>query len=271
MSTKATSTRHSGAAARFMDSRVAAGRVAFSLDELVKETGLSATAARYQLIRQGERVVRPAEKHPFFLIVGPEHRTMGAPPVAWWLDDYFKWLGHPYYLALQSAAGAYGSNPQAIQVTQVVSDRPRREITVGRIKVRVFVKRSIERTPTRALANAYAPLRVSTPEATAFDLITYAPRIGGIERTVETLAPLIPLMRGPELQRVLEAEDRTATAQRLGYLLERAGNSKLAEIVHAWLPRQIPVIPLAVAAPSHTKDAVVARWKLFDNSGEAEP
>ncbi len=35
------------------------------------------------------------------------------------------------------------------------------------------MKGEIERTPTQPLANAYAPLRVSTPEATAFDLITY--------------------------------------------------------------------------------------------------
>jgi hypothetical protein len=55
---------------------------------------------------------------------------MGAPPVAWWLDDYFNWLGHPYYLALQSAAGTYGSTPQALQVTQVMTDSPRRQICV---------------------------------------------------------------------------------------------------------------------------------------------
>lgn len=254
-----------------MDSRLAAGRVAFSLAELVKATGLSDTAAKQQLMRQGERVVRPAGKHPFFVIVSPEHRSMGAPPVTWWLDDYFKWLGHPYYLALQSAAGTYGSNPQAIQVTQVMTDSPRREITANRIQIRFFVKRKIERTPTQPLANAYAPLRVSTPEATAFDLITYAPRIGGIERAVETLAPLIPLMRGAELKKVLETEDRTSSAQRLGYILEKAGNPKLAEIVHAWLPRQLPVVPLAVAAPSRGNDAVVGRWRILDNSREGQP
>jgi hypothetical protein len=271
MNTKAASGRLTGAAARFMDSRLAAGRIAFSLAELVKETGLSDTAAKQQLMRQGDRVVRPAEKHAFFLIVSPEHRSMGAPPIAWWLDDYFKWLGHPYYLALQSAAGTYGSNLQAIQVTQVMTDSPRREITVGRIQIKLFVKREIERTPTQSLANAYAPLRVSTPEATALDLITYAPRIGGIERAVETLSPLIPLMRAAELKKVLEAENRTSSAQRLGYVLEKAGGSKLAELIHAWLPRQLPVAPLAVAAPSRADAVVVERWRILDNSSERQP
>jgi hypothetical protein len=99
MKEKAATTRLSGAAARFIDARLAVGRVAFPLADLVKETGLSITAARNQLLRLGNRVVRPAQKHQFFLIVGPEHRSLGAPPVTWWLDDYFKWLGHPYYLA----------------------------------------------------------------------------------------------------------------------------------------------------------------------------
>jgi hypothetical protein len=271
MKSKAASARLMGAAARFIDSRLAAGRVAFSLADLVEETGLSDTAAKQQLMRQRERVARPAEKHSFFLIVSPEHRSMGAPPVAWWLDDYFKWLGHPYYLALQSAAGTYGSNPQAIQVTQVMTDSPRREITVGRLQVKVFVKRGIERTPTQPLAKAYAPLRVSTPEATVFDLVTYAPRIGGIERAVETISPLIPLMRGAELKKVLQTEDRTASAQRLGYILEKAGNSTLAEIVHAWLPRHIPVALLAVSAPGNGKDVIVPRWRILDNSRAAQP
>src|SRR5437899_342602 len=91
----------SGVAAAFVDAKSAAGRAAFPLSELVKETGLSITAARNQLLRLRDRVVRPTRKHQFFLIVAPEHRAMGAPPAAWWLDDYFKWLGRPYYLALQ--------------------------------------------------------------------------------------------------------------------------------------------------------------------------
>src|SRR5439155_23260286 len=84
-----------GAAAVFIDAKSAAGRVAFPLSELIKETKLSVTAARNQLLRLGDRIVRPTWKHQFFLIVAPEHRAMGAPPAEWWLDDYFKWLGRP--------------------------------------------------------------------------------------------------------------------------------------------------------------------------------
>ena len=99
--------RRIGAAEAFIDDRLALGRVAFSLADLVKESGLSAIAAKRQLSRLVGKVVRVSPRQPFFLIVGPEHRTIGAPPAIWWLQDYFNWLGRPYYLALQSAAGSF--------------------------------------------------------------------------------------------------------------------------------------------------------------------
>jgi len=258
------------AAAAFLDKQSAAGRTAFPLAELVKETELSVTAARKQLLRLGDRVAQPSRSHSFFLIVAPEHRAVGAPPVMWWLDDFFKWLGRPYYLALQSAAAAYGSAPQAMQVSQVMTGEPRRDMLVGRLRIQFFVKRSIDRTPTQPLANAYAPLAVSTPEATAFDLIRYASRIGGIGRAIETLVPMLPMMRAAEMKRVLDVENETSTAQRLGHILERSGNKKLAGVIHDWLPSQVPLIPLVPAKVKRSSAPVIEKWRLFNNSGESD-
>ncbi|HNQ88000.1 MAG TPA: type IV toxin-antitoxin system AbiEi family antitoxin [Verrucomicrobiota bacterium] len=85
---------------------------------------------------------------------------------------------------------------------------------------------------------------MSTPETTAFDLVRYAPRVGGIGGVAETLTSLLPLLRPGELRRVLEAEDEPTTAQRLGYLLETLGHAKLAHTVRAWLPARLPVVRL---------------------------
>jgi len=262
--------RRIGAAEAFIDGRMALGRVAFSLDELIVESGLSAIAAKYQLLRLAGKVVRISRRQPFFLIVGPEHRAMGAPPAIWWLQDYFNWLGRPYYLALQSAASSFGSNPQALQVTQVMTDRPFRAIKVGRIQVRFFVKRGIERTPTQQLAQAPAPLCISTPEATAFDLIRYANRIGGIERAAETIAPLLPGLRVRELKRVLDAENELAIAQRLGFVIEAGGAKKLGDAVHDWLPDKLAKVPLSPIKGERRNIPVVERWQVLNNSSELE-
>jgi hypothetical protein len=256
------------AAQAFIEAKIAAGRSAFPLAEFIQLTGLSIAAGRQRLLRLRHQVVRPTRKHQFFLMVAPEHRDVGAPPAAWWLEDYFQWLGRPYYLALQSAAATYGSAPQALQVTQVMTDLPRREIVVGRLRIQFFVKRHVRRTPTQPLANAYAPLTVSTPEATAFDLVRYASRIGGIGRVVETLVPLLPLMRIPELRRMLDAENETSTAQRLGYVVEQNGNPRLAAVIHDWLPAQLPLVPLVPTRARPANAPVIKEWRLLDNRGE---
>jgi hypothetical protein len=258
--------RMDGSAAAFVDQRLTSGRVAFPLADLVKETGLSVTAARKQLLRLGNRVTRVSPRQQFFLIVSPEHRAVGAPPVTWWLHDYFQWLDQPYYLALQSAASSFGSNPQALQATQVMTKIPRRPFEIGRIRVQFFVKRTLEQTPMQLLANAFAPLQVSTPEATSYDLIRYAPRIGGIGRAAETIAPLLALMRPAELHRVLKIEDKPATAQRLGFVLEKLRATKLAQVVQDWLPSGLIFVPLV---PGLRGDAPeIKRWKIINNALE---
>jgi len=260
--------RRIGAAETFIDGRLALGRVAFSLADLLKESGLSAIAAKRQLSRLAGKVIRVSPRQPFFLIVEPQHRAMGAPPAIEWLQDYFNFLARPYYLALQSAASVFGSNPQALQVTQVMTDRPCRAIKVGRIQVRFFVKCGIERTPTQQLTQATAPLNISTPEATALDLIRYAPSIGGIERAAETIAPLLHNMTARELKRALEAMNEPAIAQRLGFVVEAAGAKKLAQSIYDWLPDQLLLIPLSQALGERKKMPVIERWQVLNNSGE---
>jgi hypothetical protein len=265
---KTQESRRIGAAETFIDAYMALGRVAFSLADLMKESGLSAIAAKYQLLRLRGKVVKISRKQPFFLIIGPEHRSIGAPPVTWWLQDYFNWLGRPYYLALQSAASLYGSNPQALQVTQVMTDHPCRAIKVGRIQVRFFVKGGIERTPTQQLAQAAAPLCISTPEATAFDLIRYAVSIGGIERAAETIGPLLPILRDRELRRVLEVGNESTVTQRLGFVIDAAGAKKLARAIRDWLPDKLAVVPLSPLQGDRKDIPIVERWQVLNNSSE---
>ena len=260
--------RRIGAAQGFCDVRLSLGHVTLALDDLAEQTGLSAIAAKRQLSRLGDTVVRVSPRQAFYLIVGPEHRRMGGPPPTWWIQDYFDWLGRPYYLALQSAAGSFGSNPQALQVTQIMTDRPLRPLQVGRIQLRFHVKRAIDRTPTLQPAGAQAPLRISTPEATAFDLVRYAASLGGIERAAETIRPLLPLLRPRELKRVLNAENETAVGQRLGFLLEASGARDLAKTVRDWLPDKLTPVLLSLGRGRLNKLPLVGRWQILNNSRE---
>jgi hypothetical protein len=260
--------RQVGVAEAFIDKHLALGRVTFPLDKFIEDSGLSAIAAKSQLRRLAGKTIRVFPRQPFFLIVGPEHRTIGAPPAIWWLQDYFDWLGRPYYLALQSAASEFGSNPQSLQVTQVMTDRPIRVIKVGRVQVRFFVKSNVMQIPTQQLPQAPAPLCISTPEATAFDLVRYAARVGGIDRAAETIKPLLPKLRIRELKRLLNIENAPTIAQRLGFVFEAIGAKRLADAVYDWLPDKLTTIPLSPIKSECSSFPVVERWQVLNNSNE---
>ena len=51
-------------------------------------------------------------------------------------------------------------NPQALQVTQVMTKITRRPLEIGRIRIRFFVRLTVEQTSTKPLAIAYAPLQI---------------------------------------------------------------------------------------------------------------
>jgi hypothetical protein len=258
--------RQVGAAAAFLDAKLAEGRASFSMLELESNTGLTHAAAKQQLLRL-KQVRRISRKQDFFLIVRPEERQMGAPPAAEWLDDYFRWLKHPYYLALFSATEVYGSHPQAIQIVQVMTDAMRRDINVGRQRIRFYLKAGIRKTPKQQMPNAPAPLQVSSPEATVLDLIRYATRMGGFSRAEETIVPMLPRLKASGLRAALEAENEAALGQRLGYLLDSAGKKSLASVVEKWLPRRLLWTPLDPSAKADRKhDDTILKWRLVKNT-----
>jgi hypothetical protein len=215
----------------------------YPLVQFSESRSLSAITSKHQLHRLPGKVVRVSPRQSFFLIISPEHHGTGAPPPIWWLHDYFMWPGRPHYLALQSAANQFGSNPQALQFAQVMTERSRRAIKAGRAQIRFFVKRGIKQTPTQQLPQAPAPLCIGTPEATAFDLVQYAVRIGGIDRAADTFAPLLPKLHVRELKRMLTAENATTIAPRLGFVLEAKGAKKPANAVYGWLPDKFITVP----------------------------
>lgn len=253
------------AAENFIEEKLAGTEYGFSLENLMAETGLSNVAARNQLLRLRPLVRRISPKLGFYLIVQPEYRSAGSPPVEWWLDDFFRWLGNPYYIALQSAAEWHGSSPQAIQVTQVMTDVPRKEICVGGRRIRFFMKKSVKDTLAAGIAGARCPVKVSVPEATAFDLVRYAPKIGGLERAMETMLPMLSRLRRDVLKAMLVAENEVSTSQRLGWVFEKLGFEKLAAVVFDWLPGSLPVVPLVLGSGREGDGAVIRKWGVREN------
>jgi predicted transcriptional regulator of viral defense system len=229
-----------GRVGRFLDDLQARGDLVVSVDEAAEQSTLSRIAAQRQLERLAPRATRLPGRPSAFLIVPPEHRLRGAPPVAAWLDEYFRAQAQRYYVGLLSAAALHGSSHQAAQVTQVFLRRPRRPIAVGKIHLDFYVKSKLEITPLTEIAGLPAPLAVSSPEATALDLIAFSHRLGGIERVLEVIQGLKSTMTGVGMRSALRAGVPITVIQRTGYLFEVLKFNSLADVVRQALPKRFP-------------------------------
>lgn len=242
----------------------------FTVQELAEATGVDGPNLRLALARYAARepgaIARVSRKSDFFLIVPPEHRGMGAPPVEWWLDDLMAHLALPYYVGLLSAAAAHGSSHFAVMETQVVTSRWLRPLEVGRIRLRFFQKAAVS-APVEHRQNLWSQITIAAPETTILDLLVY--RINGIEQTAMMLSDLVRLFRKDRLVQALDAADDTPSAQRLGFLLQRAGQSRWVSAVASWLVgRRARMVDLDVGGgPSLSEDRT---WHVRVNSRLAE-
>ncbi len=211
----------------WIDSLQSNGRYSFTREEALAATGNTeiAVAASLRRLRKAGRIVSP--RRGFHVIVPLEYRATGAPPAEWFIDDLMRHLGKPYYVGLLSAAALYGAAHHAPQVFQVVTDGPTRPLTVGRIRV-VFVQGRAAHSPTEAMNTATGTMRVSTPEATALDLVRHASACGGLQNVAGVLRELAERLDGERLADAARGVERTV-AQRLGWLLDHLGAQDRAE------------------------------------------
>lgn len=255
-----------GSAADFVDRCLADGKVAFALAELCTASGLTPSVAAKQLRRLAARVVPLYPRAGYFLIVTPEHRDAGAPPPAWWLDHFFRYVGAPYYVGLLSAAAEHGAAHQALQVVQVVTEKPRPDLTVGRRQIQFFTKRRIAETPTMHKRGAFAPLNISTPEATLFDLIRNEGKLGGIARIRDVIREMKPLSRAG-FAAALQEELEIKLLQRAGFLLEDLGFQGYAKQVEKRLAgERLQPAALSAGAPINN-DWRDNRWAVSGDVG----
>jgi hypothetical protein len=250
--------------ARFLDELQARGDLVVSVDDAAEQNTLSRIAAQRQLERLSPRTTRLPGRPSAFLIVAPEHRSRGAPPVAAWLDEYLRAQGQRYYVGLLSAAALHGSSAQAVQITQVLLGRPRRPIAVGKIHLDFYVKSKLDTTPLTEIPGLLAPLAVSSPEATALDLIAFSHRLGGIERVRDVIRGLEDAMTGAGMRSAIRAGVPVTLLQRIGWVFETLEFDSLANIVQRSLPQRFP--PALLQAHGR-RAAGPARepWGIVDN------
>lgn len=250
--------------ASYMERLAAQGRYHFTIENLVTALLISPISARAAIRRQREKGRLATPLRGFHVIVPPEYRALGCLPADQFVPQLMEHLGLVYYAGLLSAASLHGAAHQAPMVFQVVVAGNRPGIHCGRVRVEFVARANVNEIPTVQRNTLRGVLRVSTPEATAFDLVGYPSHAGGLSNVATILAELAESMKASRL--LAEAEHSPLPwTQRLGHLLERAGIQNLADALaeHVSL-RAKEYVPLRSRKPvaGALRDP---RWRLMVN------
>jgi len=248
----------------FIEGLQGGGRYSFTDAEARETVAASARAVAEALrrLRVARRIATP--RRGFNVIVPPEYREPGCPPASWFIDDLMRFVGRPYYVALLTAAAAYGAAHQQPMRFQVVTDRPMRPAEAGRVRIDFHVNRSAETVPVTQAQTDTGYMRVSTPDVTAFDLVRFAAAAGGLSNVATVLADLAESLQADAL-RVLATARPTPQIQRLGFLLDLVGQQQLADpLARELASRRVRPIPLAPGLPTGTVRAT-APWRVVPN------
>ena len=230
----------------FVEGLQASGRYTFRRTEAEAANSSSPVAVQASLRRltQKGRIVSP--RRGFYVIVPAEYRAAGAPPASWFIHDLMGYLDQPYYVGLLSAAAIHGAAHQQPMVFQVVTDRRTRPIHVGRGRIQFVQSAHVNEVPVIQVETETGTMRVSTPEATAFDLVRHVAQAGHLSNVATVLAELGESIDPDRLQATAHSS-RVPDVQRLGYLLDLVELSeladRLAEVLATGSHRRVPLHP----------------------------
>lgn len=234
------------AAIQAITNLVAKGRYSFSSGEAAQALGTSPVATRAALRRLRQKGELAMPYKGFYVVVPPEYRNVGCLPASHFLPALMAHLGERYYAGLLSAAEFHGAAHQRPQVFQVVVAKNKPEILCGKLRVIFVARKNMDRIPTADFKTPRGYLKISTPEATAYDLVGYPGHGAGLNNVATVLAELAEKLDGKALARLAELSP-IAWAQRLGYLLELVGGKEktleLAQYITAKNPPQTPLAP----------------------------
>jgi predicted transcriptional regulator of viral defense system len=219
----------------------------FTREEALLELGTSDVAFKLAALRLAKKRRLAMPRRGFFVIVPMEYSSAGAPPATWFVDDLMKFHEAHYYVGLVTAAALHGAGHQQPQEFQIVTDKQLRPATAGRNRLRFFLKRESTRTPTKEERTETGTVRVSTPEATAFDLVRYEARLGGLSSIATVLSELSERLDGHQLVEAAGSDVELSVIQRTGYLLDQVGGVEKTGPLAEWLatarPRVTPLCP----------------------------
>ena len=183
----------------FLDRLMQGGRFVFTSQDASNALGGSRDAVKLALnrLRRKGEIASPARG--FYVIVPPEYRVLGCLPADQFIPALMEKAATPYYAGLLTAAQYHGAAHHRPQEFQVMIPKPRRPIECGKVRVAFHVRKHVADVPVQQLNTPRGTVAVSTPAATAFDLVGYEAQIGGPDAVATLLVELAEKLDPDEL------------------------------------------------------------------------
>jgi len=250
----------------WVDSRQEQGLYFFTREEAIQTLQFTEEAFKKAAARLAKKTRILRIRSGFFIIVPLEYRATGILPAEWFIADLMTYLEQPYYVGLLSAASLQGAAHQQPQQFQVVTTVPQREVRKKGLAIRFFFKTNFKATPVTQIKVQTGHISVSSPEATAIDLIRYARSIGGLDRAITVLKELGESMSSAKLIAAVKAEGNLVCAQRLGWLMEKADHAALVlDLAGLIADKNPPFTRLDPSLPAGEAENDT-RWRLLINT-----
>jgi len=166
---------------------------------------------------------------------------------------------------LLTAASFYGAAHHAPQEFQVVIKKPRPDMIAGKVRITFIARKDMCKMEVveRKTPSGFIP--VSSPELTAFELVGYSERSGGLDNVATVLSELAESLNSGKLRDIATKAGPPQWSQRLGYLLELVGaKSKAHALAHFVKESALRITKLDPQQPSlGVKDH---KWKIIVNT-----
>ncbi|MCK4249131.1 MAG: type IV toxin-antitoxin system AbiEi family antitoxin [Candidatus Omnitrophica bacterium] len=244
------------------------GKYFFTREDILKIYPGSKAAVKLALNRLSRKKQILSVRHGFYVIIPVEYMASGILPPMLFIDDLMISVNKSYYLGLLNAAAINGAAHQQPQEYHVITKTPLRTINRAGIRIKFFVKSGEWKNYgliDHKTDTGY--LKVSGPELTAIDLLTYEKRIGGLNRVATILEELSEKINPTQLLMQAQNSSILSHIQRLGYLLDKVLNKPdLVIPLQKWLSQQ-RLFRVALKRDLPIKGFTLDRnWKVIINT-----